>query len=192
MPKPDSFDAPSSEGAERTSAESGLAEWFLARSRGYLIEEYPRKIERALAHCSSEDLWWRPNPASNALGNLVLHLAGNVRQWVVHGLGGVADVRQRAAEFEARSGLDVTAVLAELDRATADADRVLRALDPASLQRTRTIQGLAVTGLEALYHVVEHFSMHTGQILYLVKLRTGQPLGFYEIDDSGRVVDTHW
>lgn len=139
-----------------------------------------------------EDLWWRPNPASNAAGNLVLHLAGNVRQWIVHGLGGRPDTRERAAEFEADGGADRDEVLAALEGAVRDADAVLEALDPEALLDAHDIQGLRVTGLQAVYHVVEHFSMHTGQILYLVKLRTGGGLDLYDIDEAGRVRGTRW
>jgi uncharacterized damage-inducible protein DinB len=169
-----------------------VARDFLAASRRFLVDEYPRKIDAALAHLDEDDLWWRPNPASNSVGNLILHLAGNVRQWVVHGLGGRRDVRERSAEFQRTGGMNADEVMSELRRAVADADAVLAGLDPELLRSTFDIQGLRVNGLDALYHVVEHFSMHTGQILYLVKLRSGQGLDFYEVDDRGRVVDTHW
>lgn len=172
--------------------ESDASRAFLEASRRYLIDEYPRKIEAAVAGLAPDDLWWRPNEASNAIGNLILHLAGNVRQWVVHGLGGAPDVRRRQREFDGRSGGDGDALLAALRGAVADADAVLAGLDPASLGARWSIQGLEVTGLEALYHVVEHFSMHTGQILYLAKMRSGRDLGFYEVDGDGAVIDTHW
>lgn len=171
---------------------SAAAEGFIAASRRYLADEYPRKIEAAVARLEPGDLWWRPHPACNAVGNLVLHLAGNVRQWIVHGLGGEPDVRHRQEEFDRTGGMDATAVLETLRRAVDDADRVLGGLDPATLQEERRIQGLRVSGLDAVYHVVEHVSMHTGQILFLVKMRTGADLGFYDVDDEGRVVGTHW
>jgi uncharacterized damage-inducible protein DinB len=167
-------------------------EHFLSASRRFLTDEYPRKIERAVSGMSDADLWWRPNDVSNSVGNLLLHLAGNVRQWVVHGLGGRRDVRRRADEFERDGGLSVAEVLSVLRSATDDADAVLAGLDPARLEEEMEIQGLAVRGLDALYHVVEHFSMHTGQILYLAKMRSGRDLGFYLVDDDGKVVDTNW
>lgn len=165
---------------------------FLEASRRYLHHEYPRKIEVALERLTPDDLWWRPGEGSNSIGNLVLHLAGNTRQWIVHGLGGEDDTRRRASEFERREGPGATELLDVLRRATGDADRVLAALDPAELLVERRIQGLAVTGLGAVYHVVEHFSMHTGQILYLAKWRSGQSLGLYDVDDSGHVTGTNW
>jgi uncharacterized damage-inducible protein DinB len=165
---------------------------FLAESRRLLTEEYPAKIRVALGGISTDDLWWRPNEASNSLGNLLLHLAGNLRQWVVHGLGGQDDVRRRSDEFTRTGGLTPDEALAVLESVLSEADRVLAELDPGSLAVSRTIQGIETTGLAALYHVVEHFSMHTGQILQLAKIRTGRDLGLYSLDDAGNVTGTNW
>ncbi len=165
---------------------------FVAESRRYLAREYPAKIRIALDALSDGDLWWRPNEASNSIGNLLLHLSGNIRQWMVHGLGGAPDVRERAAEFQRGDGMSKGEAFAELMSSVTDADQVLSELDPDTLLAPRTIQGLETTGLAAIYHVVEHFSMHTGQILYLVKLRSGTDLEFYSVDERGDVTGTHW
>lgn len=165
---------------------------FVAESRRLLADEYPRKIAVALGELDQESLWWRPNPASNSVGNLVVHLAGNVRQWIVHGLGGEADERARSAEFALRGGPGAEELFGTLMASVKAADRVLADLPAAALAEPRTIQGIRTTGLRALYHVVEHFSMHTGQILYVAKLRGGRDLGLYEVDDQGRVTDTRW
>jgi len=158
---------------------------FVERSRSYLSGDYLPLIRRALARLGEEDLWWRPNAASNSAGNLVLHLAGNARQWIVSGVGGEADHRHRDAEFAAQGGQTRAEVLATLEQAVRDVDGALSRLDPAALGEVRTIQGREVTVMEAIYHVVEHFSMHTGQILYLVKLRTGGDLGLWRIGSDG-------
>lgn len=163
---------------------------FIDRSRHLLMDEYRPKIRRCLERLSPDDLWWRPNEASNSVGNLVLHLCGNVRQWVVHGLAGREDVRTRDAEFAAEGGLDAGELARRLDEVLAEVDGALAELDPDVLDQARTIQGLEVTGLHALYHAVEHFSMHTGQILYVTKLRTGRDLGFYRVEDG--TVETRW
>ena len=163
---------------------------FIHRSRHYLNGEYLPKIRRSLQGLTREDLWWRPNEASNSMGNLVLHLAGNVRQWVVSGIGRRPDIRRRQEEFDRREGLDGPELLARLESALAEVDSVLAELEPSELEETRVIQGLEVTVLDALYHVVEHFSMHTGQIIYLSKLRSDLDLEFYQVKD-GRVT-THW
>ncbi len=156
-----------------------LARAFLDQSRTYLRGDYLPKIERALDRLPEADLWWRPNDATNSAGTLVLHLAGNVRQWVVAGLGGAPDVRDRAAEFATTGGLSTDECLGRLRAAVADACAVLERMDADALVRSYAIQGHDVTGLQAVYHVVEHFGMHTGQILWIVKARTGEGLGFY-------------
>ena len=163
---------------------------FIQRSRHYLASEYLPKIRQAVRGLSEEDVWWRPNEASNSIGNLILHLAGNARQWVVAGIGGQADLRRREEEFLRREGLSAADLLGRLEGALGEVDGVLAGLDPTTLGEARVIQGFEVTVLEALYHVVEHFSMHTGQILFLSKQRSGKDLGFYRIE--GGQLRTRW
>ncbi|HKJ93833.1 MAG TPA: DinB family protein [Longimicrobiales bacterium] len=160
---------------------------FLECSRDYLGARgsYFPRIEKAVARLRPEDLWWRPNDASNSVGNLLLHLAGNLRQWVVHGVGGAPDVRDRPAEFDAEGATSADELLGRLRAAVEEAGAVLETLDPARLAEPVVIQGMETTVLGALYHAVEHFSMHTGQILYIVKMRRGVDLGFYSIGQDG-------
>lgn len=167
-----------------------LSAQFLDLSRAFLTREYLPKIDAALERLSPDDLWWQPNSASNSIGHLLLHLTGNLRQWVVSGLGGEPDVREREREFSPRNRPDARALLDGLAMAVADADAAIARLDPKSLSERRTVQGREVTGLEALYHAVEHFGMHTGQILYITKLRTGDDLGFYEVRNG--VATARW
>lgn len=157
---------------------------FLDLSARFLEAELMPRLARAVRRLDADDLWWRPNDVSNSVGNLVLHLAGNLRQWVVSGVGGAADVRRRQEEFEPGTALEGEEVLAEVEEVVDRAAAVLRAADPGDLLVTRSIQGMEVTGMEAVYHAVEHFSMHTGQILWIVKLRTGEDLGFYRVRDG--------
>jgi uncharacterized damage-inducible protein DinB len=157
---------------------------FLDRSSHFLKNDFYPKIEGCVRQMSEEDIWWRPNEASNSVGNLVLHLAGNAKQWIVSGVGGTPDDRQRQAEFDARDAIPADELLDRLYSVIRDTTAVIGQLSPAVLQETRSIQGRTVTVLEAIYHVVEHFSMHTGQIAYIAKLRTGRDLGFYELKDG--------
>lgn len=163
---------------------------FLAASRRYLTDDFLAKTRLALRHLSEEDVWWRPNAESNSVGNLLLHLAGNIRQWIVAGVGGANDVRDRPSEFHAAGGYSAEQAFARLASSVSDADGVLAALSPDRLGERRLIQGHDVTVLEAIYHVVEHFGMHTGQILYIVKARSGRDLGFYEV--TGNLARGHW
>jgi uncharacterized damage-inducible protein DinB len=158
------------------------AQAFLGQSREYLTGHYLPKIRAAVETLSEEDLWWRPNEASNSIANLMLHLAGNIRQWIVSGVGGAPDRRDRAAEFARREPLEREALLAVLTEAIFEADAVIARADPASLGAPLVVQGRAISVLEAIYHVVEHLALHAGQILYIAKLRGGKDLGFYRME----------
>lgn len=158
---------------------------FLAQSREYLRGEFLQKIERAIAPLSSEQLWWRPNDATNSIANLMLHLAGNVRQWIVGGVAGADQTRDRAREFDSREMFAASTLIATLRIAVDDACDVLDRLDPRTLGERRQIQRFDTTVQGAIYHVVEHFSMHTGQIILLAKMQTGQDAGFYRLRADG-------
>jgi uncharacterized damage-inducible protein DinB len=135
------------------------------------------RIEACVTRLTPEQIWTRGADSNNAIGNLVLHLAGNVRQWILCGVGGAEDRRDRDSEFQARSGEDV---LARLRPTVEEAVALIAALPHSRLSERRSIQKhYEVTVLEAIYHVVEHFSMHTGQIMFATKLLTGEDLGFY-------------
>jgi uncharacterized damage-inducible protein DinB len=141
------------------------------------LEQYCGRIETCMAKLTPEQIWTRGRDNENAVGNLVLHLAGNVRQWIICGIGGAEDHRDRDSEFAARSGEHA---LERLQATVEEAVAVIAALPHARLAERKTIQKhYQVTVLEAIYHVVEHFSMHTGQIIFATKLLTGEDLGFY-------------
>ena len=147
-----------------------VAQRFLERTRYYLGLEYPAKIRTALLAMPADRLWWRPNESSNSAGNLVLHLVGNVTQWIVGGVGGQNTERHRDEEFSATGGLDAAGLVALLDETLARVDAVLAAVTAESLLEQREIQGRRTTVFAAIYHVVEHFSTHTGQIVLLGKM----------------------
>ena len=88
---------------------------FLERSRYYLLTEYRTKLRYALEVLPADALWWRPNESSNSAGNLVLHLIGNVRQWIISGIGGAPDSRKRSAEFSTRQGASGAELISELE-----------------------------------------------------------------------------
>lgn len=137
------------------------------------------RVETCLGKLTPEQIWMRGTENQNAVGNLVLHLNGNVRQWILSGVGGVPNARNRDGEFSARGGMEPEA-LARLLRDSVDrAVALIVALPPARLAERTTIQGHDVTLLEAIFHVVEHFSGHTSQIIFVTKMLTGEDLGFY-------------
>ena len=150
---------------------------FLTASARHLTASSLDKLERVLPRVSDEDLWWRPNEASNSIGNLLMHLSGSLRFWIVSVVGGAPNHRVREQEFSTREGASRDELVETLRATVRDATAVLERLSPEALTETREGFNKPVTVLEAIYHSVAHFSMHTGQILQLVKIRTGQDLG---------------
>ena len=167
---------------------SDIGQEFIARSRFHLTQDYLPKIERCLNLLSDKQIWWRANPQSNSIGNLLLHLSGNVRQWIVTGLGHAADMRDRDAEFAQREVISREELVARLQQTLQEADVVLGNLDTNYLLEKYPIQGFNVSALEAILHVVEHFSMHTGQIIMLTKFFTEIDLEFYDFSGSTPVL----
>lgn len=154
---------------------------YVNYSRQRLVQEYLSKITKCLAELSEEDVWWRAHETDNSIGNLMLHLNGNVRQWIVSGIGGVTDSRERKAEFSERDHLPKSQLLATLEATLREADEALSHLDSSRLLEVCHIQNFDVTYLDAISHVVEHFSMHLGQIIYITKLRKSIDLRFYDL-----------
>jgi uncharacterized damage-inducible protein DinB len=164
---------------------------FLEEARFHLRDGYLPKIERCLERLTDEQVWWRAGESSNSVGNLLLHLEGNLRQWIVSGVGGAEDLRVRDREFSERRGVPREELLSRLRTTLAEADDVLARLDPAKLLELRRIQSLDVTVLSAVFHVVEHFSMHTGQIILVTKLLADADLAFYDFSDGVPRPDWH-
>lgn len=160
---------------------------FLEFSRRKLLEQYWPRLRQCVEQLTDEQVWWRPNDASNSIGNLVLHLNGNVQQWLVGSFGKKADARNRPAEFQARSGLSAKVLIDQLGATMQQAAEVLSRLTEDDLLTPLEIQGYKVNGLQAVYQVVEHFGMHYGQIVYMTKALLGEDLGFYrELNKTGR------
>lgn len=136
---------------------------------------------------TTEELWRRPNGNSNAVGNLIIHLTGNVSQWILEGVAGEPYERDRDAEFAQRAPLDADRVIDGLQRTVSRAKQVISGLDSRSLVDRRTIQGYAVSVLRAVFHVVEHFSWHAGQIVYATKAMRDVDLSLY--DAQGRLLE---
>jgi uncharacterized damage-inducible protein DinB len=165
-----------------------IGQTFIASARGYFAEDYLPKIERCLELLTDEQIWWRANPQSNSIGNLLLHLSGNVRQWIVCGVGGDTDKRDRDSEFAEKSLISRADLMARLKQTLAAADAALARLDAGTLLERTVIQGLDVTILGAVFHVVEHFSMHTGQIIMMAKMFAEVDLGFYDFTDTKAIL----
>ena len=151
---------------------------FLTFSAEKLLQLMSR-IDSCVQKLTPEQIWMRADANQNAVGNLLLHLNGNVRQWILHGVGGEADMRARDAEFAAKDGAGATELLARLRATVEETAALLRALPAARLMERVDTQGYDCTVLAAIYHVVEHFAGHTYQIILLTKQFTREDLGFY-------------
>jgi len=155
------------------------------------LRQLTGRISVCLSKLSEDQVWARGHESENAVGNLALHLAGNVRQWIIAGLGGRPDVRVRALEFSTQSGVTIAELTARLSETAEEAAGVISGLTGEQLTRSYTIQGLTVSGLEAVLHVVEHFGQHTGQIIFATKNLTGEDLGLVAPRSAGGVPRTH-
>jgi uncharacterized damage-inducible protein DinB len=166
--------------------DSPTVESLMIESSICSLREFIGRIESCFGRLTDEQIWWRAGENQNAPGNLVLHLAGNVRQWIVCGLGGQEDHRVRHLEFDARGGQSASVLLAKLRETVEEAIVVIAGLTTDQLTAVRDIQGYHVSGVHALLHVVEHFGQHTGQIILMTKALTGEDLGFYGHLNSSR------
>jgi uncharacterized protein DUF1572 len=163
------------------------ARLFLAFSREKLVNQYWPRLRKCVEPLNDEQIWWRPNAASNSIGNLILHLNGNVRQWLVDSFNQKQDKRDRPAEFAAAGHVSGAALLERLGQTIAEGAVVLDRLTEADLVAPYEIQGYHVHGLDAIYQVVEHFGLHYGQIAFITKMLTEKDLGFYrELSKTGR------
>jgi len=143
------------------------------------LEQLAGRIATCLDTLDDEQVWGRQGASSNAVGNLVLHLCGNVRQWIGFGVGKLPDVRMRDREFAARGGVSRDELKERLTGVAAEAAAIIRALPPERLTEKVTIQGYELTVFEAIMHVIEHFSGHTGQIIFASKAMTEKDFAFY-------------
>ncbi len=154
---------------------------FIASARHHLVVEYLPKITACVAQLSEEDFWWRASESENSVGNLLLHLTGNLRQWIITGIGGAPDTRVRQEEFDARGGRTKGEVLELFTATVNEVDRILLSFDVQRLTEVRHFQKWDHSCLHAISHVVEHVAQHMGQIIFITKLRNTTDLKFFKL-----------
>jgi uncharacterized damage-inducible protein DinB len=150
------------------------------------LEQLCGRICACLGKLDAARIWQRGTESENAIGNLVLHLCGNLRQWIGFGVGRLPDVRQRDLEFLARDSASPEDLQENLREAVNEAVNIIRPLTADRLLEMTRVQKYEVTVLWAVYHVVEHFSGHAGQIIFATKRFTGEGLDFYAHLNSAR------
>ena len=144
------------------------------------LKQLTERIEDCLTRLTPEQVWARSGKSDNSIANLVLHLCGNVTQWIGSGIGGLPDNRRRDEEFAARGGLKPEDLAEKLHAVVEDAIPIIREQTAEHLAEIIQPQGYTVSVLEAIYHVVEHFAQHTGQIMFATKMILDQDLGYYK------------
>lgn len=158
--------------------DTGFAEEF-RKECVYRMEENTPRIYKCLAELTEEEVWARPNEASNSIGNIILHLCGNIRQYAISSLGNKPDTRERDGEFAARNMGTKQDLLAKLSVTVQEAIETIKNTDESGLLQARSVQGFNLSGIGIIIHVTEHYSYHTGQIAFWTKLLRGKDLGFY-------------
>ena len=143
------------------------------------LELYLDRIETCVDKLTPEQVWARQSENENAVGNLILHLDGNIRQWILGGVGGQRDIRDRNAEFDARGGASTAELKARLRGTIEEAAAIVRGVTPERLTERIRPQGYDASVLEGIYQVVQHLAGHAFQIMLLTKLYTSQDLGFF-------------
>lgn len=151
---------------------------FIAQSM-HRIELNTPRIEKCLAELDEEEVWHRLNESSNSIGNLILHLCGNIKQYIISSIGNEADNRVRDEEFSATGGYTKAELLAKLKSTVDNAIDVINDCEDEDLLKVRSVQGYTYSGIGNILHVTEHYSYHTGQIVLLTKVMKNKDLGFY-------------
>jgi uncharacterized damage-inducible protein DinB len=143
------------------------------------LKENTPKIKKCFDELSEEEIWHRPNASSNSIGNMVLHLCGNITQYILSSLGEQEDKRERDKEFSAKGGLSKKELFDKLKSSVDQAAQIIETIDPEDMLRKRSVQGYELSAIGIIIHVVEHYSYHTGQIIFWTKLLKDKDLGFY-------------
>jgi len=147
------------------------------------LDEYTYKIECCLKELAEQEIWLRPNQNSNSIGNLLLHLRGNITQYIISSLGNIDDNRERDKEFNTREGYSKKELMEILSSLISKTKTIVNNLSDDDLLKVRSVQGFELSGLAIVLHVVEHYSYHTGQIAFWTKQLKNKDLGFYNDHD---------
>ncbi len=143
-----------------------------------------QKIQHCVGQLDQQQLWWRPAPNLNSIANLLLHLEGNVRQWLVAGLLGLPDMRARQQEFDDRSQRSAASLLGALTDCVEEACQAIMSVDTDALLQERLVQEFPVDGLEAIANSVSHFCGHVQEIVLLTRMQCGKEYQFAFVPQS--------
>ena len=128
-----------------------IAQEFIDQSISIVEKKNTPKIIKCLDQLTEEQIWLRPNKASNSIGNILLHLCGNITQYVISALGDQPDIRERDKEFSAQGGYTKEELLAKLTATLTQAINVIRNIDEARLMKIHSVQGFNYSGIGSLF-----------------------------------------
>jgi hypothetical protein len=160
-----------------SSTAGSIGREYLAAARRRL-EACHERLLHSLGQLDDRQVWWRPHESLNSVANIVLHVCGNLRQWIISGVGGAPDVRDRLAEFTERAPIPRDELLRRLGEVVREADAILAGLDEGALLRPRTIQGFDESVLSAIFDCVAHLGGHTQEVVYITRLQLGDAYRF--------------
>jgi uncharacterized damage-inducible protein DinB len=144
-----------------------------------VFEESYERIYKCLSMIEERDLWRSPAQNIPPIGNMILHLCGNARQWILSGIGNKPDNRERDQEFVIQANIKKSELIFLLQNLKVNIRQTLDEMDSSFLQSQHAIQGFDVSGFSIVVHVIEHFSYHTGQITTLTKWLTQKSTDYY-------------
>jgi uncharacterized damage-inducible protein DinB len=165
---------------------NAIGKEFISQCIDIIEKKNGPKIVKCLDQLTEEQVWMRPNKASNSIGNIILHLCGNIRQYVISALGQQADIRERDLEFSTEGGYNKIELMQKLSETLTGAIKIIREADEVKLLKMYSVQGFNYSGVGIVVHITEHFSHHTGQIIFWTKQLTGTGLGFYSSADLNK------
>lgn len=137
------------------------------------------KIISCLSLLDEAQIWHKPNTHTNSVANLILHLCGNVTQYIITSLTEKKDERNRASEFSTRNTLSKNELEKMITQCIINANKIIESTTETRIKSNQVVQGFNLSGIGNIVHACEHLSYHTGQIALLTKLMTNQDLGFY-------------
>ena len=156
---------------------AGIQKLFLQDSYEHL-EYAVERVEHCLDQLNDEQIWWRPTESQNSIGNLVLHICGNVSQWILSGVGSLPDTRDRPSEFSERGPLEHSLLTLKLQESLKAVQQVLQTVNETRLVESQVIQGFQTTGLGAITHSVTHFTGHMQEVICLTRMQLGADYQF--------------
>ncbi len=148
-----------------------------------LLEEGMLRIQKCVGMLNEEEIWYVANENTNSIGNLILHLEGNVRQYIITGIGNGKDERVRDSEFLLESRIDTRQLLLNINATIQKSIEIVDGLEEEMLCMLKHVQGFKLPQLSIIIHVIEHFSYHVGQITQMTKLLKNKPTRYYEGKD---------